>query len=143
MKNILSSILQYPYKALWSAALPVFIIGFLLKNRTRDIQLHDTYLVIDLCTVGILMSLYLLLIGLLYFLFRNKRLDVNLTFVHLLSIVLILAIWFGSSRIYPDPSPNNLESFLRNVNFVVLSTMIFVGVQLLFLVNLVFSFFRK
>jgi hypothetical protein len=58
-------ILNKPYKLIWLTIpliLGLTLIGF---NKTLDIQMHDTYVVIDLLSIGSLFLIILVVTGLL------------------------------------------------------------------------------
>jgi len=143
MRKIFDSILRYPHKTFWIAMLPVFVLGYLFSVRSIDIQIHDTYLVVSLASLGLFLAIYLLISGMLYYLFRNKRLDANLIVIHIISIIFILIIWFWCSEVQHISTPDSFLTFRKVMDFAILSTMIFLCLQLLFLVNLTISYFRK
>jgi len=116
-------------------------MGLLLigLKKTMDIQMHDTYFVIALIHVGILFSIILGVIGLLYWLMRKKKLINWMTIVHVFTtIASFVSILIGAmlaTKIF----------FLQIDILSPLSIIILIGLlsQLLFLFNLIFSSIRN
>jgi len=135
-------LLTKPYKIFWLSIPILLAISIMGMNQTTDIQLHDTYFVIDVIHVGILFSVIAGLIGLLYWLFRNKRLVNWMTFSHVITTSLFLLLFMVNSVFNKSEwSDFNSYTFINRFHFFII-LIVFLN-QLLFLSNLVISLFRK
>jgi len=131
-------ILNKPYKIIWLSIPLVIGLSLIGLNKTIDIQMHDTYLVISLFHVGILFSIILGVIGFFYWLMRKKKLINWMTVVHVIITIgsfLIILIGAMLAKIF----------FLQVDTLTPLSSIILIGLlsQLLFLFNLIFSSIRN
>jgi len=135
-------LLTKPYKIFWLSIPILLAISIMGMNQTTDIQLHDTYFVIDVVHVGILFSVIAGLIGLLYWLFRNKRLVNWMTFSHVITTSLFLLLFMVNSVFNKSEwSDFNSYTIINRFHFFII-LIVFLN-QLLFLSNLVISLFRK
>lgn len=97
--------LPTPHKAIWSV-IPVFLmVGLFFRHCTLDIQFGDTYFVISAIFLSILFSIFLSIIGFVYWQNRHKKLISWMTFIHIGSTVGMFAFFqiyasFCFSRIF-------------------------------------------
>lgn len=122
---------------------------FLLKNKSSiDIQLHDTYLVVTVAPILITFSLILLLLGGIYYLISfvfEKRLNQLLSKIHyyfssLTMAGFLISLWSFQNFFTVNPT---YELFKMVKLIIVVFGGIFLIAQLLFLVNIILSFFSK
>lgn len=128
---------------LWVSILPILFIPLFNLKATIDIQLHDTYFVVAKFHIGLLFSIYLALIGFIYWLFRNKKLIPWMTWTHVLVTLtvfvgIIFKIVFLRTPIFTD-----FTSFNTYKKIVFYISAIFILSQLMFLMNLLLSFIFK
>ena len=88
----MDSIINKPYKAIWYSILFLFGLSIIGWNNTIDIQLHDTYFVIASIHMGVLFSIYLGVIGIIYWLIRKKKLVDWMTVIHVVITISTFAI---------------------------------------------------
>ena len=139
----MNQILNKPYKSIWWSipiVLGLSIIGF---NSVIDIQMHDTYFVIASIHIGILFSILLGIIGLMYWLIRKKRLVDWMTAIHVISTILIFVLIVLIGLLFKKVIQSDFEMF-RTVNqimFIIILIAMFS--QLLFIANLIFSLIKN
>ncbi|MEM9544854.1 MAG: cbb3-type cytochrome c oxidase subunit I [Bacteroidota bacterium] len=133
-----------PYLPLWYL-MPFLLFAFLVnRNKTIDIQLHDTYIVLASGHLGILLSILLVLFGGIYWLVRKKKLIRWMTRVHVLSmLILSVFLFFGlllsnqSVRSYDHVS---YQFIIRAVTYVLATLLL---VNLIFVLNISIAIFRN
>ena len=107
------------YKVWWYCILPILLIAFLLPGETFTLQLHSTYFVISSISVAIVVSAYLLLIGLIYFLSRyknhNRWIDRIHTYGSTITIISVLTYALTTEHIYQLVHPAHLCSGSGNL----------------------------
>jgi hypothetical protein len=124
-----------PHKVLCGAVFLTLAISYVYKDKSIDIQLHDTYFVTDALFIGKLCSFILGVVGSIYYLVRKRKLVSWMTYLHVfLTIFSIGFVYYNLTlklQNYAD-----LEKTIRDSLLV-----IFLGIlsQLLFIVNLVMS----
>ena len=83
-----------PYKIFFGFSIVMILVGvffgFLYGNSAIDIQLHDTYFVVNLYHFFIIVAIFQVLIGSIYWLFRKMKLIFLLTGFHVLGSILPL-----------------------------------------------------
>lgn len=135
----MNSIVHRPYKIFWYS-IPVLIgLSIIGLNKTVDIQLHDTYFVIDLFHIGILFSIFLGIIGFIYWLMNNKRLVHWMTAIHVGITISTFVLIVFTGLIFKRIIEGDFETF-KTVNlimFVLILTAVLS--QLIFMANLVLS----
>ncbi|MBF4473792.1 cbb3-type cytochrome c oxidase subunit I [Flavobacterium sp. HJJ] len=141
------------YNLFWLVALIILVIGLIqTKNEdtTFDINIHDTYFVIAHFYFALFLSLTYYLIGLGYWVVQKamKRKLINvLTIIH--SVILngsFLVYWLviGYSKAFlntPFPLFDNYQ--LINQTLVVLTILILLIGQPIYIINLVIGIFKK
>lgn len=71
------------YQLVWVSAILILLLSALGVNTTFDIKYHDTYFVSNLFHLGILFSLLLAFIGLIYWWILDKPANDRLQITHL------------------------------------------------------------
>ncbi len=134
----MASLSYKPYKVLWTFIPVLLALSLLNPSSLMDIQMHDTYFVIATIYIVVLASLFLLVTGFAYWLFRNKTLVTSLTVSHIiLTIIAFLSLVFlglTSQKILP-------HGFTFNVSISILLILVFS--QFIFIINLLFSLRNK
>lgn len=112
-------------------------------NRATNIQLHDTYYVVALFHVGLMLSIILGVIGLLYWFFRKKKLIPWMTFIHVTTTILCFVGFMLSDFLFKEQRVSEYNFY--NTVHTILSVLLLISIasQLLFLVNLIVSLIRK
>lgn len=139
----MNSIINRPYKAIWYSVLFLIGVSIIGWNNTIDIQLHDTYFVIASIHIGVLFSIYLGVIGIIYWLIRKKKLFDWMTLIHVVITISTFALIIITGLIFQKVIEGDFETF-RTVNqilFVVI--LIALLSQLVFLTNLIFGLIRN
>lgn len=138
-------IAQKPYQILWLTIPLIFILFFfsnLNMNSAIDIQMHDAYFVISAFHIAIFLSIVLGLLGSIYFLVRKRKLVSWMTVIHILTTVFLFVLlalqWVIPPLRLPIDYHFSMLEIVNNVIFI-LFLAFFVG-QVLFILNLVFSF---
>ncbi len=141
MKNSLKNrLIHKPYKLIWVFAFIIALLTLFGLNSTLDISIHDTYYVFS--NLGIFLTVYLFLIGLLYWLFRNKQLiNWMITIIHLFATIFSFLILFTIG--ISTGVKNEIEIFKLFNQFSIILIAIIIFCQILFLLNLVISLFRN
>jgi heme/copper-type cytochrome/quinol oxidase subunit 1 len=118
-------------------------LSFLQHRQTIDIHLHDTYYVIGVDFICIVLGLFFLLLWMTYQLFKKRLYSQLLTNIHVIVTFFCSAFWFvqaytGTPRRYIDYSTFNSISGV--FSFVIL---LFLAAQLLFLFNIIAGLFKR
>ncbi|WP_378182987.1 hypothetical protein [Aquimarina sp. SS2-1] len=144
-------IIHKPYIIFWSLIPILLIYGFSFGEKTMDINVHDTYFVISITHVFNLISLFFVVIGLVYYTINklNTKRRPLLTIIHLLGtlggifILLLLPLLFPSeSDWYSEEFKNGAIKENLLITQLVIFTIILI-VQPLLLFHLMISFFNK
>lgn len=143
-------IFEKPHLIFWGAIPLLILISFIRKTEMEssalDINIHDTYFVIAHSHFTFITCLFIVFIGLIYyFLYKSKReLNPWLTLVH--SLVTILAALF---LMYPfhlmkTEQYEGFPTMSSDINVeIVIALLVMVFIQMILLVNVIFSFLRK
>ena len=128
-----------PHKPVWYSIWILAILSIFGWDSEVDIQLHDSYFIFPAVFIGITFSLFLAVIGLIYWLMRNKILVNWMTAVHVGSTILSFALVFGIGIVLDKKTELDLN-FLKTMNWILLY-LIFLAVltQLLFGINVAVS----
>jgi heme/copper-type cytochrome/quinol oxidase subunit 1 len=139
----MNQILNKPYKSIWWSipiVLGLSIIGF---NSAIDFEMHDTYLVISSIHIGILFSILLGIIGLMYWLIRKKRLVDWMTAIHVTSTIIIFVLIVLTGLIFKKVIESDFKIF-RTVNQIMFIIILIAMLsQLVFIANLLFSLIKN
>ena len=132
----------------------ILVIGFINRKETLDVNIHATYYVIKNLHLAILLSIFLGILGLGYFL--TKMFSISL--INWMTILHILITIFGVLLIYIlfkvqlnlEAKTNNIESFLKyfkiikRINIALFSILgLTIFSQLLFLINIIIGLKNK
>lgn len=141
------------YNLFWLVALIILIIGLIQTNNedtTFDINIHDTYFVIAHIYAALFLSLAYYLMGLGYWIVQKvmKRKFVRvLTIIHsaiLNGSFLVYWLLIGYSRSFPDTTFVLFDNYeLINLTLVVLTVLILLIGQPIYIINLMIGIFRK
>lgn len=131
---------------LFFASIPLIcLLASILPTKTIDLQIHDTYTVLALIHLAIPTSIILAGIGLLYWLFRYKKmLDWMILFHTSMTIlpILLFFIWFGLP--IEEAANNYIEGdAITRYWFYLIFLLLFLFGQILFVVNLLIALFNK
>ncbi len=141
------------YNLFWLVALIILVIGLIQtrnEDTTFDINIHDTYFVIAHFYVALFLSLAYYLIGLGYWIVQKamKRKLINvLTIIHsaILNgsfLVYWLVIGYSKAFLYtPFSLFNNYQ--LINQTLVILTVLILLIGQPIYIINLIIGIFKK
>ncbi len=131
------------YKILWWTIPLIFIQITLGTESTFDLQLHDTYFVFSSWHITILFSLILGLLGGLYWILKSFKLVQFLSIIHavgtslsLIGIALIAIL----QTIYRS---NHLELFTQLNSIGIIAILIFLIIQIIFIINIVVCLIRE
>jgi heme/copper-type cytochrome/quinol oxidase subunit 1 len=139
----MESIINKPYKAIWYSILFLFGLSIIGWDNTTDIQLHDTYIVISSIHIGVLFSIYLGIIGIIYRLIRKKKLVDWMTVIHVVITILTFALIIIKGLIFQKIIEGDFETY-RTVNKVLFVVILIALLsQLIFITNLIFGSIRK
>lgn len=137
-----------PYQILW-IAIPVFILVSLTRiHSTLDLQIHDTFYTMASFDFAVLTSAVLGVSGLLYWLFRNKKLSRWITGIHVIGTLTgssLLFFYILISDIMLAPTYEKLHIlYYDGVNqLVTFAIGIWVISQMLFFINLSYGLIKK
>lgn len=141
------------YNLFWSVALIILIIGLIQTNNedtTFDINIHDTYFVIAHIYAALFLSLVYYLMGLGYWIVQKvmkRKLVPVLTIIHsaiLNGSFLVYWLLIGYSRAFPDTSFPLFDNYeLINLTLVVLTVLIVLIGQPIYIINLMIGILRK
>ncbi len=141
------------YNLFWSVAVIILIIGLIQTNNedtTFDINIHDTYFVIAHIYFALFLSLSYFFIGLGYWIVQKKmkrKLVRVLTIIHsaiLNGSFLVYWLLIGYSRAFPNTSFPLFDNYeLINLTLVVLTFLILLIGQPIYIINLMIGILRK
>lgn len=141
-----------PHSSFWLLTALLLLFSIIDIDGVIDIQIHDTYYVIALSHITLLVSIFTGFIGFIYWLLRHKTMIPWITWTHF--IVTFLSIFVFIFEIYylnAIPKEKYIEQVYElnrkttnNVeDVIILSIFVLVVIQILFLINIVFSFLKK
>lgn len=132
-----------PYRYFW-AFIP-FVIGLSLLGQrdTIDIQMHDTYFVVDLTHMAFFYSTILVVLGLLYWWFRKRQLINWITVLHVVVSLITILVLQASSLLVPHFVSLNYELYQKVNQLITMLMLAFILAQLLFVLNLIISGFKR
>ncbi|WP_405396541.1 hypothetical protein [Maribacter sp. Asnod2-G09] len=145
----MKKITQSPHLVFWVLIPVILLIGFIKPDKTLDINIHDTYLVIDLINLAVSISIIFGILGFGYWVIikLNRKLLNWLTVIHLLitiiGFLILLLIPIISPDIHQD-SPGSHFVFHHDLEQIVISTLFLViFIQLFYLINITTALVRK
>jgi heme/copper-type cytochrome/quinol oxidase subunit 1 len=94
--------LPAPHKLLWYSIPLLFILAFVGRDNTIDLQYHDTYFIISLFDADIVLSFIAGINGLLYYLLRDKKTNQMLVWVQVVMTISICMLCMISGLIWKD-----------------------------------------
>lgn len=131
---LFSKIIKIPHLTLWNTVPLVLVLGLIGISKMADLQWHDTYFVFSLLQMAIVFGVFLSLLGLVYWFFRNQKMNRLLTSTHLLVSIIfcVLSLILGYTN-----------TMIFNSTYYSLLILFFLFAQLLFLVNIGLSLFKR
>jgi len=144
---MLKKIANKPHSFLFLLIPVILLLALFGIGSTIDIQMHNTYFVIDPFYFGILLSIILGGIGGLYWLVINKKLIDWITMIHVMvtsiGLLLITILTLKPELLNSTTGINYLEYYSTIIRIVSIATLIWLLCQLLFLVNLFIGISRS
>ena len=134
------------YIFFWGAIPFLLVASLVSPNSAFDIQLQDTYFVIPISQFFFLVAFLFLLLGLGYWWVKNKPLNKWLTLIHVVITILALPItWLLLKEgmhmqglgYHTNPPSAKVELIQQNYQRLIFMLILFGGVQLLFITNLI------
>lgn len=123
---------------------------FSFYNRSLDIAIHDTYIILDMKTIGAFLFVVHAIYAFVYFLIRKNR-KYLLGLFHLgLGTPLFAYIAFGTlfvmggspRRYYPNSDPSIFYESIFPDSFSLISILFLLG-QLIFIANILFAVIKS
>ncbi len=139
----MNSIINSPYKVIWYSVL--FLIGLSIFgwNNTIDIQLHDTYFVFISIHIAVLFSIYLGVIGIIYWMIRKKKLIDWMTVLHVVFTISTFALIITTGLIFKKIIESDFK-IIRTVNQILFVVFLIALLsQLIFITNLIIGLIRN
>ena len=138
---------RYPTYVFWGLIPILLIYSYLFLSPTGlDIQMHDTYFVIDLFHIRLFIVIYFGLIGFLYLKFEKFKLIKAMTFIHVLITFLVMILLpfnpMSASSLFSVDRLGYFDAYSTANFYCTMAILILVFAQLLFLVNLFIGFLR-
>ncbi len=145
----MNTIANKPYKPIWYT-IPLLIgLSILGLNATIDIPLHDIYFVISSIHIGMLLSGFLGIIGVIYWLMRKIKLINWLTIIHVVITIsafvtfMIYLIFKSVIEYFGFSIIEYFEAFpIINQIVTIILLMAFFS-QFIFIANLILSLIRN
>src|SRR5690349_4557536 len=108
------SSLKSPQSLFFIGVLALVLIGFISRDQTIDIHLHDTYYVIGLSMYYWMFAVFFLALSIIYSFGKNLMLSSKLSMVHLiLSFACIICIHIIANNSFTQSLFLNLNSYSR------------------------------
>ncbi|SIR25288.1 hypothetical protein [Maribacter ulvicola] len=141
----MNKITQAPHLVLWILIPVILLIGFLKPDKTLDINIYDTYLVIGLINLAVLISIIYGILGFGYWVaIRLNRKLVNwLTVIHLIFTVISFCFIILIPYFLPPSSQGISSLYFDAQTTLTLSAIVAVSIQSLYLINMITALFRK
>jgi hypothetical protein len=135
-----------PYSLLGIIGLVLFAVSFLIPSHTVDVNIHDTYYVLEMSYAFRNVACFFLALFTIYTFLQQKLYSPVLSWAHVsLTVVTATACFFFLYRASEAYQPNfsNWESFQTNNNIIVITLLTFLIAQLLLIINLLIRAFRR
>lgn len=128
---------------LTAIAIFVFRLLFLSPDDVLDINIHDTYFVVDHIISSIIILLSLLLIGLIYYLHYKFKVHLlkSLTLIHTFVTISAILI-FHVGLIFLSPKDYLFNDKFSLYNFLNLTIVLGIILQPIFILNSIFGVFK-
>jgi len=131
------------YTFLWWC-IPVLFIPMIMGTDTYfDLQLHDTYIVFGTLHLSIIFSIVLVVLGGLYWLLKDYPLIMPLKFLHVLGTPLLVLGFVVLAILQTIYRGKDFEMFQQLISFAAMLFIIFIVLQCLFILNLMFGIVRS
>lgn len=132
----------------FALSLLVLIICLIFKDRTIDFQRHDTYYVITIFHLGLVVAFSNFLIGIIYLIFRRVLSIKILTVLHFGVSVLIISTMlyfciFRNSELLNDKSWEGILLYRRNQRYIYVFIIFWILSNSLLLINIFMSLLAK
>ena len=141
----MKKITQAPHFMFWILIPIILLIGLLKPDKTLDINIHDTYIIIALLHLAVLISIIFGILGLGYWVVikLNKRLVNWLTIIHLIITVISLCLIILIPFFLPESNQGITSLYFDAQVTITLSALVAVCIQSLYLVNIITALIRK
>jgi len=141
----MKKITQKPHFVFWILIPVLLLIGYIDSNETIAINIHDTYFVITMLNLGVLLSIMCGIIGLGYWVVikLNRRLVNWLTIIHLIITVISLCLILLIPFFLPESNQGITSLYFDAQVTITLSALVAVCIQSLYLVNIIIALIRK
>ncbi|WP_143953582.1 hypothetical protein [Robertkochia solimangrovi] len=149
------NLFRKPYLIYWGSIPLILILGFLVRFRTMQLNIHDTYFVIDQFSLAVLISGFALIIGIAYWMLSRygKNISQRLVKWHIgitsIAVLLLLALSFFFVNTTDKPGAA-FSDYMADIrwNYKIEKVMFLVAVimllaQFLFPLNLILGLLNK
>ena len=140
----MNRLIKKPYIPFLLAIFPVMLLGFLSRGAVLDINIHDTYVIINYWHMALLISVLFAISGISYWAMTkaNKKPATWLSAIHLIltfggSLMLWILPYFYSLDPLAYAFNNNLTAAIT------LSALVMLIGQILFPINIVYGLLKK
>ncbi|KIA97039.1 hypothetical protein OA93_15725 [Flavobacterium sp. KMS] len=135
----------------FSTILLILAFAFYKPKGTFDVNIGDTYYIIQNSHLGILLSLIYFILGIIYFFLHKRGIQLSSWIVYMHSIISIgglILVWFLLKKI--SYSPQTFEEIIKSIKvnmylsytcFGAIMSMILI--QIIFMVNVVFKILKN
>ena len=145
----MTKVTKTPHIVFWILIPIILLTGFLKLDKTFYFNIHDTYYVLGLINLAVLISIIFAIIGFGYWVIirLNRRLVYWLTVIHLIITVIgffsIIIILFSLPNIEQDGFSTNFENLLEMqvIAFYIFSLVFYI--QPLYLINIIIALLSK
>ena len=141
----MKKITQAPHFMFWILIPIILLIGLLKPDKTLDINIHDTYIIIALLHLAVLISIIFGILGLGYWVVikLNRRLVNWFTIIHLIITVISLCLIILIPFFLPESNQGITSLYFDAQVTITLSAVVAVCIQSLYLVNIIIALIRK
>ena len=126
-----------PYRIFWWSIPVVITLMLIISARSYDFQLHSTYFVVGSIQLTLLFTLFLGLLGAIYWLLRKHSLNKTLSILHVAVSLLSFAIVLMRIHVEPLVGANGTGYVVGLQPLEVFAIGALVLAQLVLLVNIV------
>ncbi len=145
-----SKLFLKPYFLFWTASAAMLVLCFCKRGYSFDFQLHDTYFVFGFTHLMLPLTIWMLLSGSVYWLFRRRHLIRWMVWLHTvitISLIFLLSTVAGSPEIYSNSSISVSEADFRYMKLigaaVVPGLTVWLVSQVLFFLNVGIAFWNS